>query len=152
MKIKNLCAKITEYDLISRIPMMLRNLLLCVISLQWLFLIVLFSIMIIIENNFEIFIKRNLFIITCLFIFSFIIIYISVRLFKFSWNKLRIIEMQLFNKTFKCEIIDEVNNEILDSKIFYTKLSLQNYLEEIEYIVNAKNNEILNNEQQEKEN
>lgn len=117
--------------------------LLSLLMMEWVFISLMISFLLIKENMTNI-LNKDLMTLMCLFMFLFIVVFIIVKLCKNIWNKLNLIELLMFNETFDCKLLNETDNEVIDTNIFYCRDDLEYYLSQLDdYIKNENEKSIV---------
>lgn len=140
---KKISAKIIKLNFIDKLKYVLQYFLLSLLMMEWVFISLMISFLLIKENMTNI-LNKDLITLMCLFMFLFIVVFIIVKLCKNIWNKLNLIELLMFNETFDCKLLNETDNEVIDTNIFYCRDDLEYYLSQLDdYIKNENEKSIV---------
>lgn len=140
---KKISAKIIKLNFIDKLKYVLQYFLLSLLMMEWVFISLMISFLLIKENMTNI-LNKDLMTLMCLFMFLFIVVFIIVKLCKNIWNKLNLIELLMFNETFDCKLLNETDNEVIDTNIFYCRDDLEYYLSQLDdYIKNENEKSIV---------
>lgn len=140
---KKISAKIIKLNFIDKLKYVLQYFLLSLLMMEWVFISLMISFLLIKENMTNI-LNKDLITLMCLFMFLFIVVFIIVKLCKNIWNKLNLIELLIFNETFDCKLLNETDNEVIDTNIFYCRDDLEYYLSQLDdYIKNENEKSIV---------
>lgn len=140
---KKISAKIIKLNFIDKLKYVLQYFLLSLLMMEWVFISLMISFLLIKENMTNI-LNKDLITLMCLFMFLFIVVFIIVKLCKNIWNKLNLIELLMFNETFDCKLLNETDNEVIDTNIFYCRDDLGYYLSQLDdYIKNENEKSIV---------
>lgn len=140
---KKISAKIIKLNFIDKLKYVLQYFLLSLLMMEWVFISLMISFLLIKENMTNI-LNKDLITLMCLFMFLFIVVFIIVKLCKNIWNKLNLIELLIFNETFDCKLLNETDNEVIDTNIFYCRDDLEYYLSQLDdYIKNENEKNIV---------
>lgn len=140
---KKISAKIIKLNFIDKLKYVLQYFLLSLLMMEWVFISLMISFLLIKENMTNI-LNKDLITLMCLFMFLFIFVFIIVKLCKNIWNKLNLIELLIFNETFDCKLLNETDNEVIDTNIFYCRDDLEYYLSQLDdYIKNENEKNIV---------
>ena len=140
---KKISAKIIKLNFIDKLKYALQYFLLSLLMMEWVFISLMISFLLIKENMTNI-LNKDLITLMCLFMFLFIVVFIIVKLCKNIWNKLNLIELLIFNETFDCKLLNETDNEVIDTNIFYCRDDLEYYLSQLDdYIKNENEKSII---------
>ena len=140
---KKISAKIIKLNFIDKLKYVLQYFLLSLLMMEWVFISLMISFLLIKENMTNI-LNKDLMTLMCLFMFLFIVVFIIVKLCKNIWNKLNLIELLIFNETFDCKLLNETDNEVIDTNIFYCRDDLEYYLSQLDdYIKNENEKSIV---------